>query len=94
MVKLTPDPPLKLITSLYPFGPCAGDLPLLAVREGMPMEEALIQACEYLKSASAVATEVVESSPPPLRDLARSVEHSVALARALVEASVAGLRPL
>lgn len=79
------------LTTHHPFGPCEGDLPILAVRGGMPLREALTQACEYLKSVSAGAAELVENSPPHLRALARNVEHVSEIARALVEASVAGL---
>jgi len=79
------------LTTLHAFGPCAGDLPILAVRDGMPVTEALTQACEYLKGVSAGAAELVENGPPHLRALARHVEHASEIARALVEASVAGL---
>ncbi|WP_416423959.1 hypothetical protein RAM80_29705 [Pseudomonas sp. App30] len=79
------------LTTHHAFGPCAGDLPILAVRDRMPVNEALTQACEYLKGVSAGAAELVENGPPHLRALARHVEHASEIARALVEASVAGL---
>lgn len=92
MIKPVPDPPEgAALTHPYSFGPCQGDMPVFAVRDGFPVDEALISACEYLKSASAIASEVVENSPPHLRALARSAEHSIELARALVEASLAGM---
>jgi len=78
-------------TAHHAFGPCEGDLPILAVREGMPLEEVLVQASQYLRSASAGAAEMVDECPPPIRALARNVEHLCEIARALVEASVAGL---
>lgn len=91
MIKLVPDPPKNPLTAFYSFGPCQGDTPVFAVRDGFPVDAMLGNACEYLKSASAIASEVVENSPPHLRALARSAEHSIELARALVEASLAGM---
>jgi hypothetical protein len=91
MIKLVPDPPKNPLTAFYSFGPCQGDTPVFAVRDGFPVDAMLGNACEYLKSASAIASEVVENSPPHLRALARSTEHSIELARALVEASLAGM---
>jgi len=88
MTEPTPHPPL---TAFHSFAPCQGDTPLLAVRAGMPVEEALIQACEYLKSVSAGAAEIVENAPQNLRALTRSVEHASEIARALVEASIGGV---
>lgn len=79
------------VTAHHAFGPCVGDMPIFAVREGMPLEEVLIQASLYLRSASAGATELVENCPPEWRALARNVEHVSEIARALVEAAVAGL---
>ncbi len=79
------------VTAYHAFGPCAGDTPIFAVREGMPLEEVLIHASLYLRSASAGATEMVENCPSEWRALARNVEHVSEIARALVEAAIAGL---
>ncbi len=79
------------VTAYHTFGPCAGDMPIFAVREGMPLEEVLVQASLYLRSASAGATELVENCPEEWRALARNVEHVSEIARALVEAAIAGL---
>ncbi|EIK94214.1 hypothetical protein PMM47T1_22517 [Pseudomonas sp. M47T1] len=81
----------EYVTAHHPFGPCEGDMPILAVRNGMPLEEALTQACAYLKSTSAGAAELVGNCPPQWRAMARNVEHLSEIARALVEASLAGL---
>jgi len=75
----------------HAFGPCVGDMPIFAVREGMPLEEVLVQAGSYMRSASAGAAELVENCPGEWRALARNVEHVSEIARALVEAAVAGL---
>jgi len=79
------------VTAHHAFGPCVGDMPIFAVREGMPLEEVLVQASLYLRSASAGATELVENCPEEWRALARNVEHVSEIARALVEAAIAGL---
>ena len=79
------------VTAHHTFGPCVGDMPIFAVREGMPLEEVLVQASLYLRSASAGATELVENCPEEWRALARNVEHVSEIARALVEAAIAGL---
>jgi len=88
-----PDPILLShhFTAHHAFGPCVGDMPIFAVREGMPLEEVLVQASSYLRSASAGAAELVENCPEEWRALARNVEHVSEIARALVEAAVAGL---
>ena len=77
MIKLVPDPPKNPLTAFYSFGPCQGDTPVFAVRDGFPVDAMLGNACEYLKSASAIASEVVENSPPHLRAL--DVRPSTAL---------------
>jgi len=86
-------PPLNSpqTTTDHLFAPCPGDAPIFTVRAGMPLDEALTQASEYLRGASAVAKELVENSSTHLRALARNVEHTIEIAKALVDASVAGL---
>ncbi|MGC1332037.1 hypothetical protein [Pseudomonas sp.] len=86
-----PAPPSPHVSAFHAFGPCVGDMPIFAVREGMPLEEVLVQASLYLRSASAGATELVENCPEEWRALARNVEHVNEIARALVEAAIAGL---
>lgn len=86
-----PLPPNPNVTAYHAFGPCAGDMPIFAVREGMPLEEVLTQASLYQRSVSAGATELVENCPEEWRALARNIEHVSEMARALVEAAVAGL---
>ncbi|WP_455922927.1 hypothetical protein [Pseudomonas putida] len=92
MINVTPAPPdTSLTTAFHPFAPSEGEMPILAVREGMPLEEVLIHASGYLRSASAGAAEMVENCPVHLRPLARNIEHLAEIARALVEASITGL---
>ncbi|WP_407312466.1 DUF6124 family protein [Pseudomonas sp. nanlin1] len=89
MVKSTPHPPY--LTQHQPFGYNLGDNPLFNVREGFRVDEALEQACEHLSCAAATAYETADNIALEFRPLARAVVHQIEVARALVEASIAGL---
>lgn len=41
MIKLVPDPPKNPLTAFYSFGPCQGDTPVFAVRDGFPVDAML-----------------------------------------------------
>ena len=61
------------------------------VRPDIKVEDALVLASEYLSCAAATAYETADNITLEFRPLARSVLHQIEAARALVEASVAGL---
>lgn len=62
-----------------------------SVNPNVSVEHALLTASEYLACAAATAYEVADNSTLEFRPLARSVVHQLDAARALVEASLAGL---
>lgn len=68
-----------------------GAISLFTVRPNIPLPDALIQACEFMRCASASAYELTDNAPPAFRPLAGSIVHLIESARALVEASVVGL---
>jgi hypothetical protein len=62
-----------------------------SVNPDVSVEHALLTASDYLTCAAATAYEVADNSPLEFRPLARSVVHQLDAARALLEASIAGL---
>ncbi|MFJ4142030.1 DUF6124 family protein [Pseudomonas sp. NPDC089734] len=64
---------------------------LFNVKPGVRVEDALVLASEYLLCAAATAYEAADNSTREFRPLAQAVVHQIEAARALVEASVAGL---
>lgn len=94
MVKPTPDPPeIRFYPTTGQVDPnaCPGAISFFAVRPGIPIPDALSQASEFLRCASASAYELTDSVPPAFRPLVWSIIHLVESARALEEACVAGL---
>lgn len=94
MVKPTPDPPeIRLYPTTCQVDPndCPGAISFFAVRPGIPIPDALCQASEFLRCASASAYELTDSAPTALRPLVWSIIHLIESARALEEACVAGL---
>lgn len=91
MIKPTPNPPQNPVTRALTFGHCLGSNMMFSVREGIQLEDALIHASDHLGCAAATAFELADECPPELRSLARSVVHQLEVAKALVEASIAGL---
>ncbi|MCY1395847.1 hypothetical protein D9M71_108020 [compost metagenome] len=96
MIEPTPNPPRALhatkpVTRSHVFGQYLGSEALFTVREGIEVEDALIHACDRMQCSVAIACEMVERSHPEYQALARSVEHQLEVAMALVEASIAGI---
>jgi hypothetical protein len=92
MIKPSPNPPpLKPVTRELALGECQhGDM-LLSVRAGIPLEVALGHASRHLNCATATAFELVDNSTPEYRTLARSVVLQLEVAKALLQASMAGM---
>jgi hypothetical protein len=91
MIRSTPHPPLTKFSTIPPAQVNLGDLSLFTVRPDIPVTDALIQAGELLRCASASTYELTDSAPRAVRPLAGSIVHLIDSARALVEASIAGL---
>lgn len=91
MILSTPHPPETPVTKAVHFGVNVGNQNLFTVQPGINVEDALILATEYLNCAAATAYESADNSPEEFRPLARAVLHQIESARALVEASIAGL---
>jgi hypothetical protein len=93
MIKPSPDPPhpSNPVTRALSFGHCPGSNLLFSVRADIPLEDALVHASDHLTCATATAFEVADSCPRELQSLARSVIHQLDVAKALVEASIAGI---
>lgn len=91
MIRSTPHPPEIPVTQSVPFGVIVGSQSLFSVQAGISVEDALILASEYLSCATATANESADNTPAEFRPLARSVVHQIEVAKALVEASMAGL---
>ena len=91
MIRSTPHPPQTPITPDPLTNTNLGNLSLFAVRPDIKVEDALVLASEYLSCAAATAYETADNITLEFRPLARSVLHQIEAARALVEASVAGL---
>lgn len=91
MIRSTPHPPETPAPQSPPTNPNLGNLSLFVVKPDIRIEDALVLASEYLSCAAATAYETADNSTTEFRPLARSVVHQIEAARALVEASVAGL---
>lgn len=78
-------------TATHEFSTYANEVAVFSVLPGVPLEEALIYACEYLKGGMAANIELVEAVLMSLRPLGGTVGHSIGMALALVEASIKGL---
>jgi ABC-type transport system involved in cytochrome c biogenesis ATPase subunit len=73
------------------FGHSPGDKLRLSVREDIPLENALGHASQHLSTAALTAFEVAGRCPPELQSLTHSIVHQLEIAKALVEASIAGI---
>lgn len=91
MIRSTPHPPELPIPPTPLTNSNLGNLSLFTVKPNVRIEDALVLASEYLSCAAATAYETADNSTAEFRPLARSVVHQIEAARALVEASVAGL---
>ncbi|MCY1403508.1 hypothetical protein D9M71_186920 [compost metagenome] len=93
MIKPSPNPPQPStpVTQPLSFGHCPGSNLLFSIRADIPVDEALVHASDHLTCATATAFEVADNCPSELRSLARSVIHQLDVAKALVEASIAGI---
>jgi hypothetical protein len=91
MIRSTPHPPQTPVTHATPFGVSLGNLDIFRVQPEVRVEDALVLASEYLTCAVATAYESADNSTAEFRPLARAVVHQIEAARALVEASIAGL---
>jgi hypothetical protein len=91
MIRSTPHPPEIPVTKATPFSVNLGNLSLFRVQPEVRVDDALALASEYLSCAAATAYEAADNSSAEFRPLARAVVHQIEAARALVEASIAGL---
>lgn len=93
MKKLVPDPPnLHLVQTAETFvKSCPEHSPLFSVCAGVRAEDALVHAHLYLKCARATATEALQYTSESGRDFARSTQHSLELACALIDALLDGI---
>ncbi len=91
MIRSTPHPPEIPVTQSTPFGVDFGNQSLFNVQSGIRVDDALTLVSEYLNCAAATAYEAADNTSAEFRPLARSVVHQIELAKALVEASIAGL---
>jgi hypothetical protein len=91
MIRSTPHPPVTPTSPSPLTNTNLGNLSLFTVKPNVRIEDALVLASEYLSCAAATAYETADNSSIEFRPLARSVVHQIEAARALIEASVAGL---
>lgn len=91
MIRSTPHPPQTPVTQSVPFGVSIGCRSLFTVQSGIRVDDALVLVSEFLNCARATAYEAADNTPAEFRPLARSVVHQIEAAKALVEASIAGL---
>ena len=91
MILSTPHPPETPVTQSTPFGVNFGSRSLFSVQSGIRVEDALVLVSEYLNCAAATAYESADNTSSEFRPLARAVVHQIEAAKALVEASIAGL---
>jgi hypothetical protein len=91
MIKSTPHPPSTRAPQDLLIHYDLGTPSLFTVKPNVRIEDALVLASEYLCCAAATAYEVADNSSSEFRPLARSVGHEIEAAKALVDASVAGL---
>ena len=83
--------PQDIVTQPTPFTPYLNNPRILRAQPGINIEDALALACEYLSHARATACESADNSTAEFEPLARAMVRQVETARALVEASIAGL---
>src|ERR1700712_393462 len=91
MIRSTPHPPETPVTQSIAFGINTGSQNLFTVQQGIKVEDALVLVSEYLACAAATAYESADNTPAEFRPLARAVVFQIDAAKALVEASIAGL---
>ncbi|MFK3797291.1 DUF6124 family protein [Pseudomonas sp. NPDC088444] len=91
MIRSTPHPPEIPVTQSIPFGVNFGNHCLFNVQSGIRVDDALVLVSEFLSCAAATAYESANNTASDCRPLARSVVHQIEAAKALVEASLAGL---
>jgi hypothetical protein len=91
MIRSTPHPPVTPTSPSPLTNTNLGNLSLFTVKPNVRIEDALVLASEYLSCAAATAYETADNSSIEFRPLARSVVHQIEAARALIEASMAGL---
>jgi hypothetical protein len=91
MIRSTPHPPVAPTSPSPLTNTNLGNLSLFTVKPNVRIEDALVLASEYLSCAAATAYETADNSSIEFRPLARSVVHQIEAARALIEASMAGL---
>lgn len=92
-----PDPPpidlTRQITCATPFGsPDLHGNHMFTVCEGIRAEDALRQACQILNSARASAYDVAQHLTKNDQALALGIAQQVDMAKALVDAVLAGVR--
>jgi hypothetical protein len=91
MIRSTPHPPGMPVTKSLPFGVNLGNSNVFNVQPGTRVEDALVLVSEYLDCAAATAYESADNTSREFRPLARAVVHQIETAKALLEASIAGL---
>lgn len=93
MKKHVPDPPsLHLVeTAETPINSCSEHPPLFNVRAGVSVEDALVHASLYLKCASVTIPQAVQYTREPGCGFAWSTQHSVEMAKALIDAVLDGI---
>jgi len=93
MKKLVPDPPYMHLgeTVETSVDSCPEHPPLFNVRAGISAEDALVHASLYLKCASATLPQAVQFTKEPGRGFAWSTQHSVEMAKALIDALLDGM---
>lgn len=93
MKKHVPDPPDLHLEQTVEFDvdSCPEHPPLFSVRAGIRAEDALVHASLYLKCASATIPKAVQYTQEPGRGFAWSTQHSVEMAKALIDALLDGI---
>ncbi|PRA55926.1 MULTISPECIES: DUF6124 family protein [Pseudomonas] len=93
MKKLVPaPPPLHLAKTVETsVDSCPEHPPLFSVRAGVSAEDALVHALLYLRCASTTIAQAVQHTSEAGRGFAWSTQHSVEMARALIDALLDGI---
>lgn len=93
MKKLVPDPPsLHLVETAETFvDSCPEHPPLFSVRAGISAEDALVHALLYLRCASTTIPQAVQHTSDAGRGFVWSAQHSVEMAKALIDALLDGI---
>ncbi|PSS48591.1 DUF3077 domain-containing protein [Pseudomonas sp. BBP2017] len=93
MKKPVPDPPdLPFVHTIgRPVASCPEHPPLFNVRSGVSAEDALVHASLYLKCASVNIEEAAQYTAEPGKSHVWSTQHSVELARALIDSLIDGI---